>query len=107
MFVKPEGLRDALEDAAYPETKHERPVPKSMINVTSFPWHIAPTGMWAKQPDRACPQTTGYMISPKSACGFSSISPTSTGTMAASMWALSRTWARLVLLFQVAPPWAN
>ena len=75
MFVKPEGLKGALEIAAYPleyhstptaalyrrimefarwveakllDTKNERLVPKSMIDVQSFIWHMAPTGKWAK-----------------------------------------------------------
>lgn len=75
MFVKPEGLKEALEATAYPltyhstptaalyrqimefarwveakllDTKDERLLPKSMIDVQSFIWHMAPTGKWAK-----------------------------------------------------------
>ena len=75
MFVKPEGIKDALEIAAYPLTYHSTPtaalyrqimefarwveaklldtkneylVPKGMIDVQSFIWHMAPTGKWAK-----------------------------------------------------------
>lgn len=75
MFVKPEGIKEALEIAAYPLTYHSTPtavlyrqimefarwveaklldtkdeylVPKGMIDVQSFIWHMAPTGKWAK-----------------------------------------------------------
>ena len=75
MFVKPEGLKEALDATAYPLTYHSTPtaalyrqilafarwvevklrdtsdarlVPTSMIDVQSFIWHMAPTGKWAK-----------------------------------------------------------
>ena len=75
MFVKPEGIKEALEATAYPLTYHSTPtaalyrqimefarwveaklldtkdenlVPKGMIDVQSFIWHMAPTGKWAK-----------------------------------------------------------
>lgn len=75
MFVKPEGIKKAVEIAAYPliydseptaalyrqitefarwveaklrDTKDPRLDPKGMIDVQSFIWHMAPTGKWAE-----------------------------------------------------------
>jgi hypothetical protein len=75
MFVKPEGIKKAIEIAGYPleydseptarkyreilafarwvesklrDRKDERLNPKDMIDTQSFIWHMAPTGKWAK-----------------------------------------------------------
>lgn len=53
---------------------------------------------------RADHGNTGYMMTPKSLCGCSSMSSIISGTVANSRFAPSATWARLTRLFQVAPP---